>query len=110
MGVPDLQYMNDGFLIPVEAKLGWLENGLLRSKEIRGVQIGWHEMFRRAGGQSLVIVGVPAGKKWDGYVLRTVEREYLMRWKAGWPIGECMQIVRNGKFEPGRFEWPCPLR
>ena len=105
MGVPDLQHFVNGALVPVEAKVGRCEGGLLRSKEIRGVQIGWHENFARVGGRSLVIVGVPAGKFWDAYALPSVRRDYLMRWKAGWPVSELLPVLRAGKVVSS-FRWP----
>ena len=69
VGVPDLILLTPSGLLPVEVKIGMLEDQILWSKEIRPSQIRWHESLANAGGDSIFIVGVWADNFWRVFVV-----------------------------------------
>lgn len=50
-------------LIPVELKIGWMKNEELQVSPIRPDQIGWHASYRKSGGTSAFVVGIPKVRK-----------------------------------------------
>lgn len=84
-GYPDVQVLHDGLLIPVEAKVAKLDQGLIWSRDIRPVQIGWHFGLMKAGGFSAFVFGVLERKRWDAYVFPVCSNEFyrLMAWRDG---------------------------
>ena len=89
MGMPDLQLLVKGSLLPVELKVGWVKGGRLFVSALRPAQIGWHIRFMREGGVATIVVGIR--KASNGWVALsppwTVDS--LMGWKKGWPIVDC---------------------
>jgi len=70
VGLPDIQVLEKGYLIPIEMKVGIEHSGLLKVRNIRPAQISWHYRFWRAGGTSFILVGVRCHEKhWKIYEL-----------------------------------------
>ena len=61
IGIPDIQVLVRGALVPIELKVGVLVGEVLKTKKVRASQINWHHKFSEAGGMSLVMVGVGEG-------------------------------------------------
>lgn len=61
IGIPDIQVLAKGVLVPIELKVGVLLGEVLRTKDVRASQINWHNKFSEAGGMSLFMVGVGEG-------------------------------------------------
>ena len=61
IGIPDIQVLVKGVLVPIELKAGVLVGEVLKTKKVRASQINWHHKFSEAGGMSLVMVGVGEG-------------------------------------------------
>ena len=61
IGIPDIQVLVKGTLVPIELKAGVLVGEVLKTKKVRASQINWHHKFSEAGGMSLVMVGVGEG-------------------------------------------------
>ena len=69
-GVPDTLFLDPhDVLVPIELKVGKVENGKLVVKEIRPAQRRWARKFRKAGGKSGFLVGVPIGRHWVPFLL-----------------------------------------
>jgi len=62
IGIPDIQILARGRLVPIELKVGVLMGEVLKTKDVRASQINWHDKFSNAGGMSLFMVGVGEGK------------------------------------------------
>jgi hypothetical protein len=95
IGMPDVQVLFWGGLLPLELKLGYIENDQLFIHRLRPIQVGWHIRFMQAGGVARLVVGVKQsshrpGKEWSALAPPwTVES--LTRWKEGWAIAECSE-------------------
>jgi hypothetical protein len=57
VGIPDLQFLVRGRLIPAELKIGEIKGEFVAVKTMRPSQIVWHNKFWKAGGCSILIVG-----------------------------------------------------
>lgn len=66
-GFPDLLCLTPTGLLPVELKIGTVEDGVLWTSEIRPAQIAWHRNFADAGAESIFVVGVWQGE-WKAFV------------------------------------------
>jgi len=87
-GYPDVQVLLSGVLIPVEAKVAKLDQGVIRSRDIRPAQIGWHYRLMKAGGKSSFVFGVLERKLWSAYVFPVCEQNFerLMSWRDGFDV------------------------
>ena len=65
VGIADLQILVKGRLVPVELKVGAIQNNMLFCKEIRAAQVKWHRDLYKAGGYSVLAVGVGEEKTPD---------------------------------------------
>lgn len=61
-GVADIQILVKGIIVPIELKVGSIENNLLEVERIRPAQIKWHNDLFNAGGYSFFLVAVGKGK------------------------------------------------
>lgn len=82
-GMPDLQLLVRGMLLPVELKVGWIEDDVLHIHDVEPAQVSWHVRFWAAGGESSFVVGIPDGKGWQVYS-PFLSAAALMEWKKGW--------------------------
>lgn len=58
VGSPDcIAMMPDGFLVPVEFKVGWFGSNGFMSTSLRPAQVEWHRNFVMHGGIALIAVG-----------------------------------------------------
>lgn len=105
-GFPDLVFLLNGIMIPVELKRGTIEGGYLLSDNIRPSQIQWHSNFVRHGGKSLLLVG--------SFVSRGVWRSFVADVSSVdcWPSGrfkigaDCFELEgRDFHVELGQFVW-----
>lgn len=98
VGYPDVQVLLGGWLVPVELKVGVLIGSVLSLKgdsEVRPSQVRWHHLFWKAGGRSIVLVGVQeADGAWTPYAIRG---DILTRWRFSFGIEDWT------KFEPLPF-------
>ena len=69
VGIPDLLLLTPSGYLPVEIKIGMIEDGILWSKEIRPAQIKWHTGVANAGGDSIFLIGVWSGSYWRAFVV-----------------------------------------
>lgn len=96
-GYPDLQFLVDGVLLPVEVKVGKVVDGRLVSRQIRPSQIHWHHEFWVAGGRALILVCMGKVGEMDAWAIPSLNREVTSKWKQGWPTLDCVQMVRKGE-------------
>lgn len=57
IGIPDLQIIVCGIIVPIELKVGTVVDGELFCHDIRPAQIQWHRSLREAGARSFFLVG-----------------------------------------------------
>lgn len=99
-GAPDLQVLvnkprSAPLLLPIELKRGSMTMGMVEPEEVRPAQIQWHAAFRRAGGRSVLVVGVEFhdGVEFDGVEFHNgikffvVGAHLLPYWKVGYNVG-----------------------
>lgn len=98
VGYPDVQILIDELkLLPVELKVGFVDDDRLRSKEIRPSQISWHHEFRKAGGKAIILVCTGNPSKMDAWAIPSTDRKVTSQHKQGWPLVDCVQWVKGGK-------------
>lgn len=101
-GYPDLQFLSDGILVPVEVKCGQIKMSrtagepFLLPAQIRPSQMRWHNDFLKAGGRAWVVVCMGPPREMDVYALPGTSREILMQHKTGYPLASCRQWVIKG--------------
>gem|GEM_PF-3346659 len=95
VGYPDLMFLADGILIPVEVKKGRVIEGRLISDRIRPAQISWHHRFIKSGGLSFIFVCFLNAKKLNVWVAPLPWREVTSQWRRGWEVERCKQIIWN---------------
>src|SRR5688572_20062877 len=88
-GVPDVQILLDGQLLPVELKLGEVRDGRVFADDFQPAQVSWHARFWQAGGVAIFIVGVPVlchGGAWGWHPIKLppVNLEMLLGRDQGW--------------------------
>jgi len=66
-GFPDLLALTPATLLPIELKIGTIEDDVLWCSEIRPTQIAWHRNFANHGSESVFVIGVWNGK-WLPYI------------------------------------------
>lgn len=99
-GMPDIQILLDGLLLPIELKLGEIKNGRVFADEFQPAQVSWHYRFNQAGGVAIFIVGVSLydnilGKQvWHPVKLPKVTLDMLFRRDEGWDLKECEPWTR----------------
>lgn len=80
VGIPDIQLLVRGKLIPIELKIGEIKDGIVKPREIRADQIGWHKRFMRAGGLSFFLVAQGKSKSPDAIVLCVGDKISEPKW------------------------------
>lgn len=90
VGIPDLQIVVDGHILPVELKVGKVVDGALVVNEVRPDQIGWHRRLIDAGVASIFLVGVGTGSKPDQVF--AVSPKAILSWKIGIDLFEVDEI------------------
>lgn len=83
IGIPDVQIVVHGKLVPVELKVGTIRDGILYPKEIRPPQIIWHKRLNDAGVKSLLMIGV-YDLVADDFDVCLVDAEYMRNWRHGY--------------------------
>ena len=68
-GIPDVTFLYDGVLLPVELKIGKIVGEWLFISDVRPSQIRWAKEFRKAGGRSAFLCGVIEDGKWSSILL-----------------------------------------
>lgn len=59
IGIADIQIVVAGKLVPIELKVGSLQDDRVYAQKVRGVQIGWHKRLNDAGVFTGFLVGCP---------------------------------------------------
>ena len=82
IGIPDIQILRGGVLVPIEMKVGnsfsFRDSMLLQPRNIRPAQISWHKRFKVAGGLSFFYVGVKTGTTfWSIYELPDIDTWWM---------------------------------
>lgn len=72
VGIPDLQILVDGVLVPIELKWGSRIGfaGNLYIDEVEPVQVRWHKLFDVAGGTSWFLVGCDCTGGFEVYLYK----------------------------------------
>jgi hypothetical protein len=85
VGYPDIQVLSPAKrLLPCELKVGEVVGGIVFPREVRGDQVVWARNFWRAGGISIMMIGVETSKdRWDTYA---VTGEMMLDWRNGYDI------------------------
>ena len=83
VGIPDVQIVVQGKLVPIELKLGIIKNGILFPREVRPAQIAWHRKLNDAGVKSILMVGVYDFVA-DDFDACLVDGSFLKNWKQGY--------------------------
>lgn len=97
-GIADLNLAVEGFLVPIELKVGEVRTGRLFCDEIRPDQIGWHNRICRAKIFTFFLAGT------GSYSVRLPERIFAFQltaalgWRKGIPLSD-MAELRVGKGE-----------
>lgn len=83
VGIPDMMFIIQDVLVPVELKVGVLsDDGLvLYPSEVRAAQLQWHHACNNAGVASWFLVGTGTGKKPDRVFL--VAPHHMVEWRDG---------------------------
>lgn len=85
-GLPDLFVLCDVGLIPVELKIGTVEDGKrLWTSSVRPSQVRWHSALNSAGGCSVLLVGVWCGDRWQ---TACVDALYITQFEDGFEFGQ----------------------
>jgi hypothetical protein len=106
VGYPDLQFLVEGRILPIEVKVGWMAGEVLKSKIIRPSQIGWHDRFAKAGGKALVVICIKEGKsEWKAWALKNNRRETTAKWRQGWLLKDCKLFAANGVINADILRW-----
>jgi len=92
IGIPDLQIVVGGRLVPVELKMGEFHNGKLITREVRPAQIAWHREINSYGIRTVLLVGAyDFGKEeWRAY---PIDARRINDWRNGFEVGE--PLVEN---------------
>ena len=83
IGIPDVQIVVDGRIVPIELKVGVIKNGVLFPREIRPPQIVWHKKLNDAGVASVLLIGV-YDFTIDDFIACAVDGQYIRNWKHGY--------------------------
>lgn len=83
IGIPDVQIVVDGRIVPIELKVGVIKNGVLFPREIRPPQIVWHKKLNDAGVASVLLIGV-YDFTIDDFIACAVESQHMRNWKNGY--------------------------
>ena len=97
-GYPDLQLMCPKTLklLPVELKVGEFDGTRVFPRHVRGTQTVWHHEFAKAGGRSVLLVGVRSGSDWVAYAFPGTHCEI---WREGYnPLGRFMMRPSNFQY------------
>lgn len=92
VGIPDLQIVVGGRLVPIELKVGTIEDGLVFTKEVRPDQIGWHRRLGTFGVKSWFVVGI--GEKKTPDKIYAIRPEHVIHWRNGFDPFE-LELVTN---------------
>ncbi len=95
VGYPDLQFLADGILIPVEVKIGRESGCRIFSERIRPSQIQWHHEFQEAGGDSFVFVCFGSGAEFRAWAIPKPTRDITSQWRNGWEVSKCTLVVQG---------------
>lgn len=96
MGYPDVLVLVGDRFLPIEMKIGERVGWTIVPREIRPVQIAWHENLWRAGGISMVLVGYQDEYGWQGFALQDARKITLQRYRDGYAFSHCLPIIQNG--------------
>lgn len=89
IGAPDLQVLVGKLphVLPIELKRGWMRSsGVVVPDRVRAAQVGWHRDFIKAGGRSILLIGV-ANSPFDNE-LYVVQGKDIPRWASGFIVGK----------------------
>lgn len=94
VGIPDIQIGVEGVLIPIELKVGRVdENHICWTEEVRADQIGWHRCAAEAMIPTLMCVGIAMPK--NQWQMIWVDGIDMRLWKAGYEINSRVAKVCN---------------
>lgn len=87
IGIPDIQIVVDKVLIPVELKVGEIENGWVIPREVRPAQIQWHRELNHYGVRTVLLIGVYdyEDEVWLPY---PIDGRLIANWRNGFEIIE----------------------
>jgi len=91
IGIPDIQILVSGRVLPIELKVGKLKSGRIYPNEVRPVQIAWHRTFADAGGVSAMLIGISNLSKIK-WIPALINGRRMSDWKKGYSIGECLEL------------------
>ena len=94
-GVPDVQFMLNGLLLPAELKVGTLRDGFVLPKRVRPAQVGWHMRFAAAGGTSLILIGVQII---DYICVMIIPGTLANEWRVGYEITKENKMISSSMF------------
>lgn len=83
IGIPDLQIVAGGRIVPIELKVGIIKDGVLYPREVRPVQIAWHRKLNEWGIASVLLIGV-YDLVADDFVACAVDAQYMRNWRNGY--------------------------
>ncbi len=93
VGIPDIQIVVDGKLVPIELKVADLSDGILCSSEIRPPQINWHRNLAAHDVLSLFLFGVGKGNVPER--LFAARGDKIANWSAGFDIRNLEEVSPN---------------
>lgn len=83
IGIPDLQIVAGGRIVPIELKVGAIKNDILYPREVRPAQIVWHRKLNDAGIASILLIGV-YDLAADDFVACAVDAKHINNWRHGY--------------------------
>jgi len=83
VGIPDIQVVVGGRIVPIELKIGTIKDGVLYPREVRPAQIVWHKKLNDAGVGSILLIGV-YDLVADDFDACLVDGTYMKNWRNGY--------------------------
>ena len=83
IGIPDLQIVASGRIVPIELKIGTIKDDILYPREIRPAQVAWHRKLNEAGVASILLIGV-YDLAADNFVACAVDAQHMRNWRNGY--------------------------
>ena len=90
-GIPDVMFLYDRHILPVELKIGKIVGDWLFVSGVRPSQIRWAKEFRKCGGTSAFLCGVVEEGAWSSILLPF---DQVVKLRQRFSMSDCERIKR----------------
>jgi len=104
IGIPDLQIVAGGRIVPIELKFGTIKDGILYPNEVRPAQIAWHRKLNDAGVASILLIGIYDYVA-DDFVACAVDALHIRNWRNGYKYYVVLPSVDRESFRSVLSAW-----